>query len=123
MDTLIELVIKSSNLQIIQYMYPHVNHLEIVIEQRLDFIEKNERLTSDLKKNPFIGIFYDKKTKYVIDRLTSVEDILDDYTFFEQYTGITLNDPNFLDKIKVFLGDSMEFSDINYFLRLRDSVF
>jgi hypothetical protein len=121
-DALIELSLKTSNLRIIECLYSHVKFLEGVIEKRLDFIEKNEKLSSLLKTKPFIGIFYDINNKFIVDRLTSIEDIIDDYTFFETYTGITLDDPNFLDKIKVFLGDSMEFSDIHYFLELRDST-
>ncbi len=122
-DVLIETAIKTSNLRIIECLFPHVKFLEEVIEDRLDFIEKNEKLSSHLKQNPIIGIFYDRQNKFIVDKLTNVENIIDDYTFFEKYTGISLKDPNFLNKIKVFLGDSMEFSDINYFLRLRDSVF
>ena len=121
-DNFVKKIIETSNIRMIRLMYPYVKFLKETVEKRFKFIEENEVFSSRMRQEPFIGIFYDKKRQYVTDRLTNIEDIIDDYSFFEEYTGIRMDDPEMLDKVKNFLGDFMEFEDIEYFINLRDTL-
>jgi hypothetical protein len=113
-------ILKTNNLRLAEAMFGFVEGSKESISGRLDFIENECPLSSPLNKYPLYGIFYDEYSQSLSDKLLNIEDILDDYAFFEEFTGINLNDPFLLDKIKAFLGNRMDFSDITFFLKLRD---
>ena len=97
--------ILSHSYTVVSQFFPYVIFLEDAIERRQVFINKNVILSSPLMIIPYCGIFFDAKNYQIIDKLICVEDIIDDYDFFENFTGISQNDQDFLFKIKGFLGD------------------
>ena len=113
-------ILSTTNMRLLEAIFPIVDGAKELVYSRLDFIENECPLSSFLNERPFHGIVYDEYSNGLADKLLIIEDILDDYAFFEEFTGISLNDPFLLDKIKAFLGERMEFSDISFFLKLRD---
>lgn len=113
-------ILGTNNLRLVDTLFDIVQGSKEIILGRLEFIENECPLSSPLNESPMYGVVYDEYSQGLTDKLLNVEDILDDYQFFENFTGISLNDPYVLDKIKGFLGERMEFSDISFFLKLRD---
>lgn len=117
---IVDRILESNNLRLVDTLFGIIQGSKEIISGRLEFVENECPLSSPLNKYPMYGIVYDENSEGLTDKLLNVDDILDDYQFFEKFTGISLNDPCLLDKIKGFLGERMDFSDISFFLKLRD---
>jgi len=81
--------IQSNNLGIIELFYEYIPNLKEIIKKRKS--EKNFKLLK-----------YCRFSKKIIDYLYNIKDIVNNYEKFENYTKISLFDPDYLEKINNF---------------------
>lgn len=110
----------TNNFYMVRMFFPHVKFLKKVVEKRLLFLSKNTCPFSDLVRNPYSGIFIDKRYFYAIDKLISIEDILDDNRVFKKFTGIEFTNKQDVLKIETFLGKKIDRETKKMFYKLME---
>lgn len=106
-------VVESANLEIMMLFYDNIQNIEDVVNKRLDFVETH--ITDHrLIHTPLYELIYDPETNIVSDPLIEVEDIIDNYHIFEDFTGISILQKDYLEKINKFLGNTLNQVDIKY---------
>ena len=118
LDCIFEEMLSTNNNEIIQLFFPYISNLEQITKRRFKYILdhiKDENLLS----KPLYGLKYACDLQLVIDPLTSLEDIIDNYLPFEKYTGISILDKNWKQNIQDFLGIQFNNEEDRAFSRLR----